>query len=163
MIDKIVILSRKNVEKMLTGFFRIPEIEGGWALISIYNDRALIDVKHLETLRILECINYISLRFDDVTKEQYDYKIRNGHKLNLFTYPQAQSIIHFIDLISNNPNIKTLVVHCAAGISRSGAVGLFACKYLKLNAITFMRINPNIHPNEYVLYVLEKASKGLTL
>jgi predicted protein tyrosine phosphatase len=158
MIKKIIVVSRRYVEKMLKELARINTIEGDWALISIYNDKLLIDIKEMEILKILGCDNNISLRFDDITKNEYDIKIKDNPYLNLFTKDQAEYIINFINLIIKNPKIKTLVIHCAAGISRSGAVGLFTCRYLHLSEYEFRAYNQQIHPNEYVFELLSDVA-----
>lgn len=158
MIEKIIVLSRRYVEKMLKELSRISIIEGNWALISIYSDKLLIDFKEMEILKILGCDNHISLRFDDITKNEYDIKVKDNPKLRLFTKDHAENIVNFIDQINKNPKIKTLVVHCAAGVSRSGAVGLFACRYLKLSEYEFRMINLLIHPNEYIYDLLSDVS-----
>jgi predicted protein tyrosine phosphatase len=158
MIKKIIVVSRRYVEKMLKELARINTIEGDWALISIYNDKLLIDIKEMEILKVLGCDNHISLRFDDITKDRYDIEIKNNRKLNLFTKDQAEIIVNFINSIIKKPEIKTLVIHCAAGISRSGAVGLFACRYLHLSEYEFRSYNQQICPNEYVYDLLSDVS-----
>lgn len=158
MIEKIIVLSRKNVEKMLVEFNKLPAIIGDWALISIYRDSILIDIKQMEILKSIGCFNFISLCFDDITKKEYDIKIKTNDRLKLFSSEQAIDTIKFIDSIKDIPEIKTLVIHCAAGKSRSGAVGLFANRYLGINEKELMSNNPLISPNEYILDLLMSTS-----
>jgi predicted protein tyrosine phosphatase len=158
MIEKIIILSRREIEKMLMEFHGHTAIIGNWALISIYSDSILINIKQMEILKAIGCFDFISVCFDDITKKEYEIKVKNNDKLKLFSSDHAKSIIYFIDSINNNQYIKTLVIHCAAGISRSGAVGLFANRYLNLDEKEFNYNNPLINPNEYILDLLTSIS-----
>jgi predicted protein tyrosine phosphatase len=158
MIEKIIVLSRKDVEKMLLEFHRHPAITGNWALISIYSDSILIDIKQMEILKVLDCTTFISICFDDITKKEFEIKVKNNDKLKLFSLDHAKSIISFIDSINKSQDIKTLVIHCAAGVSRSGAVGLFANRYLNLDEKELSYNNPLIKPNEYILDLLTSMS-----
>lgn len=53
-----------------------------------------------------------------------------------------------------------LIVHCHAGISRSGAVGTFANELLGLNSEQFQKAHPWIDPQPYVLNLL-RVTAGL--
>lgn len=160
MIKKIVILSRQWIERSIKESQKISEIDGNWALISIYTDHALLNPKTIEILKTLECEEYLSVRFADITLENYEKakSFYDEKNLILFTKEQAQQIINFINTINQNNKIQTLVVHCSAGISRSGACGFFACRYLHLNEKEFWKTNPNIAPNNHVLDLLHKVS-----
>jgi len=53
----------------------------------------------------------------------------------------------------------TLIVHCSAGISRSGAVGTFVNQYLNLDTQKFcFKYSKLIYPNKYILDTLFKVS-----
>jgi predicted protein tyrosine phosphatase len=160
MIKKIVVLSRQWVERSIKESQKIAEIEGSWAIISIYTDHILLNLKSIETLKTLGCEEYLSLRFADITKENYekDKNFYDEKNLIIFTIEHAQQIINFINKVNRNDKIQTLVVHCSAGVSRSGAVGFFACRYLHTNEKEFWKTNPNIAPNSHILDVLHKVS-----
>ncbi len=51
-----------------------------------------------------------------------------------------------------------MIVHCAAGVSRSGAVGLFVRDYFSLDYSEFKRQNPHIVPNLWVSKVLREEN-----
>lgn len=71
----------------------------------------------------------------------YDYKPMN--------YQQAKDLIHFV--MSNvDESINTVIVHCTAGVCRSGAIVDFLRVVLDVDDIQFVRDNPNILPNEWV-------------
>lgn len=82
--------------------------------------------------------NVLFLEFDDVTIEEAERINSNSGKFRVepMTVEQANQIIDFILKTFNQD--KDLFVHCTAGISRSGAVGLFANQF----------INRYIKPNE---------------
>ena len=77
----------------------------------------------------------------------------------LFNRDLAEQIILFVNNLSKE--IEQIWVHCYAGISRSGAVGLWATRYLELNEELFRSKHPHIQPNETILEILSDAS-GMT-
>ncbi len=101
------------------------------------------------------------MQFSDITQHIFD-KIKNDNKfkdLILFSKKHAEKIIKFLDKINKIDKDIVLVVHCDAGISRSGAVGTFAVNYLNLDKIKFQKHYLNrIYPNKYVLDILNKES-----
>jgi predicted protein tyrosine phosphatase len=72
-----------------------------------------------------------------------------------FTLEQARKIKEFVDAKKDSP---VFFVHCDAGISRSGAVGLWVTKYLGMDEKEFYEKNKRIHPSSYVLSMLNKVS-----
>jgi predicted protein tyrosine phosphatase len=157
MIKRIKVVPRKFIEDILSSK---PEIINSWALVSVYSDQRLIDIKELEILKEMNCTECLSLRFADLTKEQHE-KLSDTDKqkqsMYLFTKEQAEGFIKFINSV-NEKDINVLMIHCAAGVSRSGALGLFACRYLDLDEEKFRKDNPNIFPNAHVTQLLIDAS-----
>jgi len=158
MIKRIVIVPRVQVEQWLNNDKAPYE---NWALISIYDSLELMTFSAIDKLKTLNCKKIISLKFADVTSQsvidEYEKDERNKgcSKIHLFNQQHARHIINFLDDI----DVETLVIHCAAGISRSGAVGVFACRYFKLDEEQFMRENKHkLMPNFYVLKVLNDES-----
>ena len=98
--------------------------------------------------------------FDDITEvEKQAVKDEIKYKgLILFSEEQAAEIIKFMDA---NKDKKTCIVHCAAGIARSGAVGEFINDYINggtaENYREFKKNNPYTNPNGYVLRALKRA------
>lgn len=72
------------------------------------------------------------------------------------TEEQAMELLDFID---EHKDKDYCYVHCAAGISRSGAVGAFICDYTESDWNVFITDNPQIHPNITVLRALKHAVK----
>lgn len=66
----------------------------------------------------------------------------------------------FIDTFKDNPEIKDIIVHCAAGISRSSAVAAAICQYLGLNELDIIWSNYRYVPNTLV-YKLALKELGL--
>lgn len=79
--------------------------------------------------------------FDDLTEEQVvKHNIQNITLMNL---DQAKDIKESID---RNPNIYNIIVHCAMGVSRSGAVGCVLARYLNGDDLYLFnkgKYNPN--------------------
>jgi predicted protein tyrosine phosphatase len=93
--------------------------------------------------------NVLVMYFDDITEDTLVVK-RNGkeHCAKGITEEQAEKIANFIKKIPEDA--KMVVVHCAAGISRSGGVGSTIADYFRLNWKEFQNDNPHIHPNPRV-------------
>ena len=86
----------------------------------------------------------LTLRFSDVTKE-CGYKDSILHPIN------KQQTLDLLEFIERNKN-KNFIIHCAAGISRSGAVALY------IHETYGHELKPNFwqvsHPNNFVLNML---------
>lgn len=103
--------------------------------------------------------NVLVLYFDDTTKD-LEIPILGTNEIKkvvAFTKEQADEIIHFLD---KNKNKKLAIIHCAAGVSRSGAVGQFVNDYFGGDYFEFKKNNPNIHPNPHVLRLLNNKVNG---
>lgn len=87
---------------------------------------------------------FITLRFYDLEYELGDYKI--------FDSEIAKELVEFID---KNKDKKTRIVHCTAGVSRSGAIGEFIQRKFGTESMkTFRKRNKHIHPNRLVRKLL---------
>lgn len=100
--------------------------------------------------------NVLRLWFDDCDKDAC------GTLLNGETYTekamneeQATQIYDFLVKQKEN-DCNVGVVHCAAGIARSGAVGTFATEFFDADRKAFKAINPEIIPNGHVLQLLNR-------
>lgn len=156
MIKRIHVVSRKQVEHWIDKL--IHPFDKEWALISICGSYELLNFVSIRALQDIKCRHTISLKFHDLSEEQYKRikKVDPKTKVKLFSKDNAQSILNFIDDVKQT-DIENLVVHCAAGISRSGAVGLFLCRYLQLNEEKFREKN-KICPNFYIVNKLNEVS-----
>ena len=165
MIKKIKVFDRATIDAcILNKAFPYKY----WYFISIYgDDGCLVNSKTSDILNGLGCVKSASLLFWDITDKSYNEikeKYPNSEKaksLVLFNNKHAKQIIKLIDLAQKDTNDSALVVHCAAGISRSGAVATFACDYCKLDYAEFLKDNPCLYPNQFVLRTLHRIS-GMT-
>jgi len=129
-------ITDESVEEFINiGFICINDFSGKY-----YHDPLFLADHH----------NVLSLFFDDVEND-LDISPTNHKETKAFTKDDAKKIINFLD---DNKNINTLLIHCAAGISRSGAVGSFALSYLNGDKEHFKQTNSFIMPNARVLRLL---------
>jgi predicted protein tyrosine phosphatase len=97
--------------------------------------------------------NVMNLSFDDVEHDLQPSPTQpEGTKA--FTEEQAEKLFQFI---KRNRDKETCIVHCMAGISRSGAVGTFINGYCGGDWEEFKRTNPYILPNGRVERLLNRA------
>jgi len=96
------------------------------------------------------------LFFDDVEKDLEVPIIGTKEVLvaKAFTSVQAKELLEFIE---SHKDKESCIVHCAAGISRSGAVGTFVNDFYGGDWFEFKKQNPYIHPNGLVLRLLKSA------
>lgn len=91
--------------------------------------------------------NVLNLVFDDVERD-FD---QDGQKAIAFTQEQAKIVVDFIE---KNKNKSRCIVHCGAGVSRSGAIATFFNDYLHQDYFQFKLDNPHIQPNNQVIALL---------
>jgi predicted protein tyrosine phosphatase len=98
----------------------------------------------------------LHLLFDDVTESYID-----DPSIRIFDNEHAKKIVEFAKRI---PTDAVLYVNCAAGISRSGAVGSCLNDYFNNGNVedfnNFKEVNPQIQPNPYVKRILNKELYG---
>lgn len=155
MQTKIYVLSKLEFKDILeqnsitdnnvNEFFKIAFISINDSNGSFYN-KPLFEQEHS---------NVLTLWFDDVEKDG-QISPTNKEFTKAFTNEQAKSILEFLKI---NKNAETFLVHCAAGISRSGAVGQFILDYLKGDKDFFNIKNRHILPNGRVLRMLNEQAR----
>jgi len=161
MITKVITFPEYKIQGLIEDTYNYS-IEENWALISIYsniNFPVIKDKSDIKKLKEKNCQKILSLCFGDYTEKQYiyftdKYKSASRH-INLMTDKQAQKIVSFLKSLKRMPDIKTLIVQCKAGISRSGAIGLFACEFFGID-LNLYRLENNILPNYYIYNKLYK-------
>jgi predicted protein tyrosine phosphatase len=99
--------------------------------------------------------NVIRFWFDDVSSD-LEISPTNRQKCRAFTIEDGKRMLEFI----NRNKEKSFIVHCAAGISRSGAVGQFITNYFEYDQQLFEQTNPYIHPNSHILRILNNLAWG---
>lgn len=131
-----------NVEELpKVCFISINDTQGQW-------NQPWFDQDHSNVLR---------LWFDDVENDDDLWSPTNNISIRAFSSEQAQSIIDFLE---KNKDKETFIVHCTAGISRSGAVGQFIADYFHCDKEEFKRINPHICPNGRISRMLNNLING---
>ncbi len=100
----------------------------------------------INSSRFLSVSNLLILFFDDV-EEGFPHAM---------TLKDAERIVRFILL----PDFRPLLIHCTAGISRSGAAGAALNWYFNRTCLgeflAFTHDNPDISPNRHVYELLRQ-------
>jgi len=145
---KILILSRNEIINYINTYNDLSNI----AFISIndttgpYSESPLKDINNISKL---------ILHFDDVIEDNQQSPTTGISHTHSFRSDQAKQIIQFIE---DNKN-KNYIIHCVAGISRSGAVGTFISNYLdNVDYDFFKKYNTRIAPNIFILSTLINTS-----
>jgi len=151
MIYRVITKSRQAVEDLLN---TVRSLEHS-AIISICShvSQILMTKKRIEELHVMDCHYILPLVFEDIRKQD-ESKLLNKHAL--FNEDMAHQIVSFLDVLRDK-EIATLFIHCDAGVSRSGAVGIFAVRYLGMDEKEFLG-NNIIYPNSTIYDILMKVS-----
>jgi len=91
---------------------------------------------------------FLPLYFLDIMPREDEHRLDDY----LMTEEDANEIIQFIEETKDMP----LVVHCTAGISRSGAVGAYASIVRDEEKEFWAEYEKYIHPNNHVLSLLKR-------
>lgn len=129
-----------NVEDLNKAFF-----------VSIHNsrDRGRLDPRvHFKR----EHPNVKVLYFDDVETED------EGDDVKCVPFDESMAS-EIIDFLESNRDKTGCIVHCTAGVSRSGAVGTFINDYFGQRHEEFVRANPLCCPNARVSRLLNKEMR----
>lgn len=119
------------------------------------NDIAYISIrgKNDKPSVINDCDNFLIIIVDDIGENE------KNESLIKFNENHAITIINFIE---RNKYKKHIIVHCLAGISRSGAVGYFINDYYaKEDFLSFKRRNPALIPNTHIYVTLKNTYLNL--
>ena len=163
MIDGIWVISRQMVKGIIEHEDR-HNITKPWALISINEKEGHEAVRpgDFEKLQERHCQKVLSLVFSDITEASFKrlesaYK-NSSKKLTLFTEEHAREALALAEELHAQKEKTFLAIHCHAGVSRSGALGIFFCRYFGFNEERFMTANPHIKPNDFVYNTMLKVS-----
>jgi len=108
--------------------------------------------------------NVLILKFDDIEPEDSQYVVIDDPKglmpsFRLMTEADAEAIARFVE----SPDPRPIMVHCTAGISRSGAIGACLNEYYNKKLFydeaahqAFWTNHPYINPNLHVMKLLWK-------
>lgn len=151
---RILVKSRKWIEKRLDTD-RIFCLKFNFISIFSSRDFSPLPDRH----------NILKLEFDDIAEADVSRKNEDGTSLIPFDRGHALRIVRFLEGIDRR---KILVVHCDAGISRSGAVGQVLNEYFNRvvednpdDHAVFFRDNSDIVPNPLVAGIMREALAAL--
>lgn len=134
-----------------------------WAVISICGNHEdspiLLHEPQMALFTSMGCVGGVTSIFVDITEPHYleNKEWYDSHD-TWFTETKAKEIIAFVDEIKSKA--ERFVVHCDAGKSRSGAVGLWLTRYLGWSEKAFTELNRRrlLGPNSSVLHTLMEVS-----
>lgn len=111
---------------------------------------SILDVDNFESKYDINIDNFLQVRMWDIEEDCYDC---NG---KFYLKPSDDELIKIINFIDRHDDKTLFIVHCSAGVSRSGAVvtyikDKFIDKMSTLDRERFLRDNRNIQPNLYIL------------
>jgi len=163
MNNHILVLSRHDFKKFVSGL--TPEQKESYAFISIHepightgkemfggSSETILDSAH----------NVLNLWFDDAEEEiplnhqlwrKFGVENTEADEMKLFNEDMANTIFEFVKA---NENAKGWILHCTAGINRSGAVGGFLADYFGINYLEFKGYNPQVVGNSLVKKLLTR-------
>lgn len=101
--------------------------------------------------------NVIRLWFDDVEHDgdMVGTKIkRPGFSIK---NKQIEELLKFIKI---NKHRKNIIIHCTAGISRSGAIGLYITQLLNMSIKDYLYSNPRVKPSKSLFIKIKKYYKN---
>ena len=94
----------------------------------------------------------LALHFEDS-----EFDINGPDEPGKFKQYQAREIREFVKRIHSSEKTYTLIVHCVAGVCRSGAVGEVVSDFVGIKYDDFKRENPQILPNNSVRVRLRRT------
>ena len=162
-IVSVVVVSRREALDLIEK--KKPPFREPWSFISIsslseagcqasYRNSSIpYAYGMMDSLKDLGCQDALSLVFGDTSMEEYQQD-PSACDSPPISEKQADDIIEFV----RKQGTKHFLVHCYAGVSRSGAVGLWVVRELELVEEYFYAVNRHIHPNSYVMKMLEIRS-----
>lgn len=102
--------------------------------------------------------NTISETFDDTSPNIESYFERKRRSNVVFDKDMARRLVTFIETIPEDA--ESVLIHCSAGISRSGAIGYYIANKFGLIE-QYVKENPQISPNPWVLELMLEASNEI--
>ena len=152
MVKQIIVGPRKSAIHIAEG----KKNYTGLAIISISSyTRDILFTKEVQNR--INCHDVLNFVFGDLNENDFKISPELIDEFPKFDDQMAEEIVQFLNKIKEK-DIKLLFVHCDAGIARSGAVGVFACRYLGMDEDEFRKENPIIGPNTLVLETLNRVS-----
>lgn len=97
--------------------------------------------------------NVMNLTFADL-EEDKELPIIGEERTELFKAMTREQAAELYAFIKANKDKEAVMIHCTAGVARSGAVGVFINDFIGGDYNELKRNNPNIQPNSHVYRLL---------
>lgn len=91
--------------------------------------------------------NFLQVRMWDIEEDTEKYK-----------KPSREVLDEIVNFVNKHIDKKNFIIHCSAGVSRSGAVATYIYDkfYTEVDKETFRHYNKFIQPNLYILNTLKE-------
>ena len=108
---------------------------------------SILDCDNSEVKYDTDIENFLQVKMWDIEENWFENSVLKYEK------PSDIELGRIVDFINKNKDKSVFIIHCSAGISRSGAVATFFYdKFLKeIDKEVFRRENKFIRPNLYIL------------
>lgn len=97
--------------------------------------------------------NVLNITFADL-EEDKELPILGENRTETFKAMTREQAAELYTFIKANKDKEAVLIHCTAGVARSGAVGVFINDFIGGNYHELMRNNPSIQPNPHVYRLL---------
>ena len=116
---------------------------------------SILDADSTEQKYDRNLANFLQVKFWDIEEDLFTNKILKYAK------PSDEELQKIVDFVNRHSDKDVFVIHCSAGISRSGAVATYIKDKFhdEVNEVYFSSNNHHIQPNLYVLKSLKRLDK----
>lgn len=94
--------------------------------------------------------NVLRLMFDDCDEDKEIMDLSGNSKGLWIRTINKEQTVELHKFINNNKD-KNFIIHCHAGVSRSGAIAQYVCEVKDIPLEIFQQMNPYVLPNRRVL------------
>ena len=117
---------------------------------------SIIDIDNTEQKYDLSIDNFLQVKMWDIENDiiQNDY---------FYEKPSDNELLKIVHFVNKNKNKNIFMIHCSAGISRSGAVAMFIRDkfFDEIDNVVFNIENKHILPNLYILKKLKELDNEI--
>lgn len=113
---------------------------------------SILDIDNSEVKYNTSIDNFLQVKMWDIEEDIFE-----GDSL-VYEKPSDSELKRIVDFINKHKDKKVFIVHCSAGISRSGAVVRYISEkfFDEVDFNFFKQNNKQIQPNLYILKTLKK-------
>jgi predicted protein tyrosine phosphatase len=155
MIKRIMVRSLAYMYDFIRNPITMVELDNVRMPVAIISIRDVNDMttSDLFAKRDSLMLHVLPLYFED---EDFDHT-KDYPGQGKFSAVQARRIIPFIRMLDESSEEFTLIVHCVAGISRSGAIGEVVADLIHMRYVDFKGENPQVIPNTSVKLMMRRV------